>query len=222
MPNEGYLHGPYPSDLCDRLRNVYWIGGGSCAGKSTIARRLAERCGLFLYATDDTMAEHARRSTAADCPLLHRFLAMDMDERWVRRSPETMLSTFPWFHGEAFTLIIEDLLRIPADRPVVVEGFRVLPPLVAPMLADLRHAVWLLPTPAFRQSTIERRGGAQSGFLARTSDPERALQNLLVRDEMFTVRLAGEAERLGLCSISMHSALAEDAVGEVVARQFGL
>lgn len=205
-----------------RLRNVYWIGGGSCAGKSTIARRLAERWGLFLYATDDTMAEHARRSTAADCPLLQQFLAMDMDERWVRRTPETMLATFPWFHGEAFPLIIDDLLRIPADRPVLVEGFRALPHLVAPMLADLRHAVWLLPTPAFRRSTIERRGGAQSGFLARTSDPERALRNLLARDEMFTNRLAGEVERLHLPSISMHSALAEDVVEELVAAQFGL
>ncbi|RZS43701.1 hypothetical protein EV193_102682 [Herbihabitans rhizosphaerae] len=32
--------------LAERLRHVYRIGGGSGAGKSTIARRLADRHGL--------------------------------------------------------------------------------------------------------------------------------------------------------------------------------
>ena len=55
-------------DLRARLRHVYWIGGGSGAGKSTIARRLADRHGLRLYATDDVMADHARRSTPEEAP----------------------------------------------------------------------------------------------------------------------------------------------------------
>jgi len=32
--------------LRERLRDVYWIGGGSGAGKSTVARRLAAQYGL--------------------------------------------------------------------------------------------------------------------------------------------------------------------------------
>ena len=40
---------------------------------------------------------------------------MDMDERWVNRSPGTMLETFHWFRGEGFGLIVEDLLRLPAE-----------------------------------------------------------------------------------------------------------
>ncbi|WP_409179728.1 hypothetical protein F9C11_24675 [Amycolatopsis sp. VS8301801F10] len=34
-------------------------------------------------------------------PAPHAFLAMDMDERWARRSPAVMPETFPWFRGEA-------------------------------------------------------------------------------------------------------------------------
>jgi adenylate kinase family enzyme len=71
--------------LRERLRHVYWIGGGSGAGKSIIARRLAALHGLRLYATGDVMADHARRSTPADSPFLSAFAAMDMDERWVSR-----------------------------------------------------------------------------------------------------------------------------------------
>src|ERR1700719_422520 len=96
--------------LSDRLRHVYWLGGGSGAGKSTVARRLAASRGMRLYSTDDAMADHANRCKPEDCPLLTAFKAMDMDERWLNRPAETMLETFHWFRGEAFELIIEDLL----------------------------------------------------------------------------------------------------------------
>ena len=86
----------------EQLQHVSWIGGGSGAGKSTIARRVAAAHGLRVYATDDAMAEHASRSTPERCPLLHEFLAMDMDEKWLNRSPHTMLDTFHWFSGEGF------------------------------------------------------------------------------------------------------------------------
>jgi hypothetical protein len=109
--------------LKEQLRHVYWIGGGSATGKSTIARRLAVEHGLHAYATDDVMADHAGRTSPEDSPLLHRFIAMDMDERWVNRSPRTMFETFHWFRGEGFNLIVEDVLRLPRESGVVVEGF---------------------------------------------------------------------------------------------------
>jgi hypothetical protein len=96
--------------LRERLGHVCWIGGGSGAGKSTLARRMANRHGLRLYATDDVMPDHARRCAPGDCPLLATFAAMDMDQRWLNRSPRTTLETFHWFHGEGFHLIIEDEL----------------------------------------------------------------------------------------------------------------
>src|SRR3979411_1386352 len=39
-------------------------------------------------------AQRGRRCAPEDCPFLSGFAAMDMDERWVNRSPETMLETF--------------------------------------------------------------------------------------------------------------------------------
>ncbi|MFC5244054.1 shikimate kinase [Streptomyces atrovirens] len=57
-----------PESLPARLRHVYWIGGGSGAGKSTISRRLADRHGWRLYATDEVMQEHTARTTSAQAP----------------------------------------------------------------------------------------------------------------------------------------------------------
>ncbi len=203
----------------EQLAHVYWIGGGSGAGKSTIARRLAAQHGLSLYATDDLMADHAGRTTPEDAPLLHKFMAMDMDERWVNRSPKTMLETFHWFQGEGFNLIVDDLLSLPRQPGVIAEGFRLLPHLVKPVSA---HAVWLLPAPAFRQSVIESRGGAASGFLARTSDPDRALRNLLERDRMFTDILREETARLEVPAIEVDATTTEDNLVNRVTEVFGL
>ena len=146
--------------LQEQLQHIYWIGGGSGAGKSTVARRIADKHGLRLYSTDDVMADHARRSSPNDCPLLHQFMVMDMDQRWLERSPKTMFETFHWFRGEGFNLIIEDILSLPCEPGVMVEGFRLLPHLVKPLLSESGRAIWLLPTPGFRERVIESRGGS--------------------------------------------------------------
>jgi hypothetical protein len=209
------------ADAAARLRHVYWIGGGSGAGKSVIARRVAGRHGLGVYATDDVMADHGRRCAPDDGPYLTEFAAMDMDERWVNRSPETMLETFHWFRGEGFGLIVEDLLRRPAEPGVIAEGFRLLPRLVQPLLAEPGHAVWLLPTPGFRRAAFARRGSLWQ-IAGQTSDPERALGNLLERDRMFTERLRQETGRLGLHAIDVDTTMTEDGLEELVRGAFGL
>lgn len=222
MLPEGHEETADGAALRERLRHVYWLGGGSAAGKSTVARRVAARHGLRVYATDDVMPEHARRSTREDSPLLHRFMAMGMDERWMNRTPKTMFETFHWFRGEGFNFIIEDLLRLPREPGVIVEGFRLLPRLVEPLLSSPARAVWLLPSPAFRQAVVESRGGAAWGFLAKTTDPERALRNLLERDRMFTGALREETARLGLPAVEVDGAMTEDDLAARVTEVFGL
>ena len=204
------------------MRHVYWIGGGSGAGKSTIARLLADRHGWRFYATDDVMADHARRTTAEEAPFLHAFMAMDLDVRWVGRSPETMLETFHWFRGEAFDLIVEDLARLPGRTPVVVEGFRLLPHLVEPLLPGPGHAVWLLPTPEFRRFAFTSRATPEGGFTRRTGDPARAEHNIAVRDALFTERLREETARLGLPAITVDGTMSADELAGRVGDVFRL
>ncbi len=205
----------------DRLRHVRWIGGGSGAGKSTIARELAAKHGLRVYGSDATVGDHARRSNAADHPLLHEFLATDMDERWVNRSPSVMLETFHGFQGEAFELIIEDLLALPDEPPILAEGFRLLPRLVAPLLSRPNQAVWLVPTPEFRRAAFEARGFTWE-IPQKTNDPERALANLLERDRLFTSQVAREASALQLRVIEVDVGLSVDVLTQRVQLALGL
>jgi hypothetical protein len=143
-----------------------------------------------------------------------------MDERWVNREPAVMLETFHWYRGEAFEPIVEDLLAL-APEPVVAEGFRLLPRLVLPLLADRSRAVWLLPTPEFRRLVFARRG-PEWGFRGRVSDSPRAMENLLARDAMFTSRLRSETDRLGLPSVTVDGTLSEEELVTLVAQAFRL
>jgi len=207
--------------LSHRLRHVYWLGGGSGAGKSTVARRLATTYGLQLYSTDDAMADHGRRCEPEACPFLTAFKEMDMDERWLNRSPELMLETFHWYRGEAFGLIVEDLLALPADQGVIVEGFRLLPRLVKPLLKSNGHAAWLIPTPEFRLAAFTTRGTLMD-IAGKTSAPSRALENLLRRDDMFTSRLEREVKDEGLPIINVGSVMSVDDLTSRVTELFDL
>jgi len=205
-----------PTDRC-----VYWIGGGSGSGKSTIARRLAVANDLQVYDTDRVMPEHAARLTAEEAPMLALFKAMDMDKRWALRTPQEMLETFHWFQGEGFNLILDDVAQLPAEPPVIVEGFRLLPHLVEPHLDERARGVWLLPTPEFRRAAIKSRGTLWD-IPNKTGDPKRALNNLLERDRMFTERLSSETARLALPVIHVEKGMTEDELTDQVSDLLGL
>jgi hypothetical protein len=104
---------------------------------------------------------------------------------------------------------------------VIAEGFRLLPHLVQPLLARPGHAVWLCPTPGFRRAAFGSRGSLRE-IAGRTSDPEKALRNLLERDRMFTERVREEAAGLGLRVIDVDVTMTEDDLAGQVARAFGL
>jgi hypothetical protein len=207
--------------ISSRLRYVYWIGGGSGGGKSTIAKRLAAKFDLHYYSTDETIRAHGSLTPNEERPFASAFDKMDMDERWLNRSPQVMLETFHFFNGECFDRIVDDLLEIDPERRVVAEGFRLLPHLVRPLLHDINHSVWLLPTPEFRRAAFESRNTLWN-IAGKTSNPERALQNLLIRDGMFTDRLRVETKSEGLPAIEINRHLTEDALYDQVVKLFAL
>lgn len=173
------------------LGHVRWLGGASGAAKSAIAQRLIDDHGLRVYGADAAIPAHAA-DPGPDSPLLARFLAMTMDERWLGRDPQSMLEHFPWFAGERFDRIERDLRDAPTTPVTVAEGFRLLPRLVEPLLDEPWQALWLVPTPAFRRTVFEARP-PDLQFWRRTSDPASALERLLARDALFAETVAAEA-----------------------------
>jgi hypothetical protein len=202
-------------EVRDQLRHVRFIGGGSGGGKSTVARHLAGRYGLQLYDAEQ-FSTYVPRTTPGNAPLLHAFIAMDMDDRWLNRSPESMFETFHGFHGEQFDLIVEDLLALPTTPPILAEGFTLLPRLVAPLLSGPGQAVWLVPTPQFRRAAFDSRGSTWD-IPRKTSDPKRARAKLLIRDRLFTEEVLREATALSLPVIHVARSLTVEELVDRVA-----
>ena len=201
------------------LRNVLWIGGGTAAGKSSIAVALAERHGLERYGYDwHDARDHSARTHPDRHPVRWAFLAMSLDEQWVHRPPRTMADEAIAEFGERFEMVLDDLAALPAER-VIADGFGLLPELVARVAPDRRRAVFLLPTPAFRDWAL-----AQRGWIARegTSNPVRARANRLARDALLTDHVREQAAALGFSAIDVDGTRSLDDVITDVAARFGL
>jgi hypothetical protein len=107
------------------LSHVLWIGGGPGSGKSLIARELAGRFDLQLYAVDEHEAAHApRMPTLAEGEASDAFLTASRHR---------------------FRLVLEDLASLPPSPWAIVEGSPLWPTSVAAVLRDPCHALFLLP-----------------------------------------------------------------------------
>lgn len=127
-----------------------------------------------------------------------------MDDRWVRPTPQMLAERDIASWTARFRLAIEDLLALPASRRVVAEGPSAFPWSVAEVIRSPRQAIFLLPTPAFREAVLSRRHRDNAGgaIAAMTSDPERARQNIKERDAIMAAQIADSCDELGATSAS--------------------
>ena len=158
--------------------HVFWIGGSPCAGKTSIADALAARYQGMAYHFDRMEMNHIARSNEATNPHLMAFLAMDMAQRWLTRSPGAMARNAIASWQARFSLVLEDVRALPAHAPIFAEGPGLFPECVAPLLLHPRQAVWLVSTAPFCMAVRTQRGGST----LETSNPTLALRNIVRRD----------------------------------------
>ena len=86
------------------LKNVYFVCGNACAGKSTIARMIADKHGFELYDMDAQYERHRAIALPEYQPNMCYHM-QDFHEQWTRPADKVLI----------------DLMRIAADRPVVAD-----------------------------------------------------------------------------------------------------
>lgn len=173
---------PVPNrNLQDLLGHVLWIGGPPDTGKTSIAALLAEKYGLQVYHFDRHEMEHFSRADPERHPALSAAHpdVMDAEERWLGSSPAAMASQTIASWTERFGMAVDDLLAMPSTPLIVAEGPGMFPECVAPLIADRRRAIWLVPSEAFKRASVARRQKLKG---VPVSDHQRAVQNLIDRD----------------------------------------
>lgn len=182
------------AELTTGRHRIYWLGGSPCAGKSSVADLLAERCGLTVYRCDDAYFRHVQIGNPKEQPTLHAIASMSWDQIWMR-PVEVQVAAELAAYREEFPLILEDLRCMSQDRPILVEGAACLPELVAEVAA-VQQALWFVPTPAFQRHHYAQRGFIQE-ILAQCRDPQQAWANWMARDERFGREVAAASAARG-------------------------
>lgn len=210
------LSGRYEAtkELRDSLSHVLWIGGASDSGKSTVTRMLAERHRWQIYPCDFHEHNHfIARADPALHPAMYRGLGKTIDDNWVYTTPEAMFRDILTTNDERFPMICEDLQAMPKRPKILVEGPRLFPKLVQPLLSDIHQAIWLLPTEKFALESAAKRDKPQ--LRIKSSDPVRFQSNFFGREALLRDYLRQEVISRGLPYVEVDGS---DSVDEVARR----
>lgn len=168
------------AQLKPALKNVLWMGGGTDAGKTTTAKLLGEKYDLPVYLGDFDGKHHWENVDPDTQPAMHTWITRDSEQRWLKITVEELIDITLGIIHERLPLLIEDLTKLSKDSKVIVEWYGFSPNMIVPLLAHPNQAVWMFPSPEFKQASITRRNKTQ--YHRDTTNPEKAWANHLERD----------------------------------------
>ncbi len=125
------------------LKNVYFLSGTACGGKSTAAKVLAEKYGYILYDVDAEFDKHALISDSINQPAMNKqfanaddFFLRPVDEyiKWLKENTRQQLD-----------YVILDLIRLSQNNIVIFDGH--LSVEEADMLTDKSRVAFLVKKP---------------------------------------------------------------------------
>ncbi len=208
-------------DLNRDLRRVRWIGGSACAGKTTIAARLAAAHGLAIYHCDQHFERHRRRADPDRHPRFIRLADRPPEELWTPPAAE-QANQLRGFYEEELEMVLEDLRPLAKLGQVLVEGAGLLPARIAEATSRPRRAVWLVATSELRRRFYPRRGARVRQLLGQCRDPEDAYRRWMERDDRFAAWVAAQARRVGEPVLTVDDCRTLEETAAEVARRLDL
>ena len=202
------------------LRNVLWIGGGGCGGKTTAADKLAAKHGLIAYHADDALSTHGPMASPCGQPAMTR--PFNGWERFFCRPVDEYVS---WLYGacsEQFDFVVCDIIGLGVGKRIVADGC-----FTGSFLArvsDPSRVAFMFAEPALIRSLFFARGDKASmlGALQSLPDPAAAISNVLHVAEAHSQRLLGGATAGGFRCWTRSQDSDPDAIIAEVERHFGL
>lgn len=154
------------------LKNVYFITGTPCGGKTTISRELAKRHNLLVYDIDEQFAKHQKISNSAFQPAMNKVFK-DADEffgRTVEEYKEWLIDNT----REQLDFVLLDLIRLSQNQIVLCDCHLTMEE--AEKFTEASRIVFLLKEPSNLVEDYCNRPDHQgfSDFINSASDTEKA------------------------------------------------
>lgn len=154
------------------LKNVYFITGTPCGGKTTISRELAKRHNLLVYDIDEQFENHQKSSNSAVQPSMNKVFK-DADEFFGRTVEEYK----KWLIDntrEQLDFVLLDLIRLSQNQIVLCDCHLTVEE--AEKFTEASRIVFLIKEPSNLVDDYCNRPDHQgfSDFIDSTSDTEKA------------------------------------------------
>ena len=201
-------------------RRVFWLGGSPCAGKTSISEILAKRFGLDVYHVDEAFDLHLQQIDAAQQPALMKWRESSWNQRWMQPIDDLVQDVIACY-GEHFDLVYEDILKIPGENNLLVEGTALLPRQVASVLTQREQAIWLVPSAEFQREHYSEREWARN-IAAQCHSPDVSFHNWMERDVRFARWIEAEVTALNLAILRVDGTRTLEENAESVAAHFQL
>ncbi len=205
--------------LKHHLREVYWIAGSACAGKTTMARALAEKHGLSFYSTDELYTEHRGIANPQEQPAMCS--PVESWESFFNQPKDEYLKALGDASQEQMSMIVSDLVRLAGDGPLVVEGW--FPPDLLRRVADLDRVMFLCADPGLvrRQYFARQDKEDMLQVIKGLENPEATLQHVLDVVAAGVAREIEEVKASGMPYILRTRDSTIEKTLDMIERQFG-
>ena len=156
----------------ENLKNVYFITGTPCGGKTTVSRALGKKYGIQVYDIDEMFPSHQLLSNAEHQPAMNRTFA-NADE-FFGRSVDEYRNWLISNTREQLDFVVLDLIRLSTDKKVICDCHLTVEQ--ADLLSDPSRVVFMLKEPTDLVDEYCNRPDHQgfSDFIHSTTDFESA------------------------------------------------
>ena len=154
------------------LKNVYFIAGTPCGGKTVVSRTLGKKFGIPVYDIDERFEDHQRISDKEHQPAMNRNFK-DADE-FFGRSVEEYKSWLLQNTREQLDFVLLDLMRLSVNGPIICDCHLTLEQ--AAMVTEPSRMAFMLKEPKDLVEDYCNRPDHQgfSDFIHSASDYEKA------------------------------------------------
>lgn len=201
------------------LKNVYFITGTPCGGKTTVSRALSKKYGISVYDIDERFEDHQKMSDPEHQPSMNKDFK-DADE-FFGRSVEEYKTWLLTNTREQLDFVLLDLMRLSQNGPVLCDCHLTLEQ--ADILSDPSRVAFMLKEPKNLVEEYCNRPDHQgfSDFIHSATDYEKAKATCNETLMSLNTKFFAEVKNSRYFWLERDPARSVDETVELVAAHFG-
>ncbi len=199
-------------------REIFFIGGSPCCGKSAIAQTLAAEFGFYYHREDDFLEKHINQAVAGGAPVAAARMKLSWGEAWARE-PKLQSVEEIVIYQEIFPYVLADLAAIPGKSPVITEAAAYMPELMYNLGVHPSRYICMCPTDSFAREHYAKREWVWS-FLSDSADPDLAFDHWMTRDTLFGQAMREQTEKCHYHSIIVDGSISIEDNCQLVKEHF--